>query len=166
MKEALAMSSLSDLPAQTSSGTPSRPPVTRTHWLALPFRLIITAEAVVLFDQAVFAGQFLSGTFAALQTHRENAGIAAIGMLVAGIAAVPLHWVKPGVLWEPLACLGIFGLIALQITLGFNHVLTIHIPLGVTIITLAVFLALHAWRPLPSPQRGTGTPSPSTEDRA
>ncbi len=155
-------------PELTSHETPGTSSVTlpqNKRWLALPFRLIITAEAVLLFGQSVFAGQFLSGTFEALRTHRENANIAAIVMLVAGVAAVPLRWAKRGVLWEPLACLGLFGLIALQIALGEDHVFAIHVPLGVTIIVLAVLFAIYAWRPLPSAQRVVRTRSPASEDR-
>ncbi|GAA4995990.1 hypothetical protein GCM10023317_25410 [Actinopolymorpha pittospori] len=117
------------------------------HW---PFRIVISVAALLLFDQAVFAGQFLSGTFGSLQTHRANATTAAFAVLAAGACAVLLRWPGRGPLWPCLACLGLFGLIALQIALGFARVLTIHIPLGVSIIALAVGLAIWAWRYGPS----------------
>jgi hypothetical protein len=40
----------------------------------------MTLAALMLFDQAVFAGQFLSGTFGAVHTHRENATYAGIAV--------------------------------------------------------------------------------------
>ena len=49
--------------------------------------------------------------------------------------------------------LGLFGLIALQIMLGFARVLTVHVPLGVAIILLAVLLVIWAWRPHHGPGR-------------
>jgi hypothetical protein len=149
MKGAFNMHHAPELTSHEPPGTPSSTLAPNTRWLAFPFRFIITAEAALIFAQSVFAGQFLSGTIEALSIHRENADIAAIVMLAAGLAAVPLRWVKRGVLWEPFACLGLFGLIALQITLGKEHVLAIHIPLGVTIIVLVVLFAIYAWRPLP-----------------
>jgi hypothetical protein len=116
-------------------------------WMYWPFRIMVSAAAVLLFNQAVFAGQFLSGTFGALHTHRENATAAGIVVLAAALAAVPIRWPGRGPSWPILACLGLFGLIALQIMLGFARVLTVHVPLGVAIIVLAVLLVIWAWRP-------------------
>ncbi|MFI5913215.1 hypothetical protein [Dactylosporangium sp. NPDC051541] len=112
-----------------------------------PFRIAMSTTAVMLFDQAVFAGQFLAGTFGALHTHRANATYSGIAVLVAAAAAVPLRWPGRGPLWPVLACLGLFGLIALQIVLGFQRLLTVHVPLGVAIIGLAAGLAVWSWRP-------------------
>lgn len=119
----------------------------RTPWAYWPFRLVVTAATVLLVDQPVYAGQFLSGTFSALHTHRENATAAGIAVLVAALAAVPIRRPGRGPLWPVFACLGLFALIGGQIALGFLRLLTIHIPLGVTIIALAVLLTVWAWRP-------------------
>ena len=116
-------------------------------WVFWPFRVMVSAAAVLLFNQAVFAGQFLSGTFGALHTHRDNATAAGIAVLAAALAAVPIRWPGRGPRWPILACLGLFGLIALQIMLGFARALTVHVPLGVAIIVLAVLLVSWAWRP-------------------
>lgn len=116
-------------------------------WVYLPFRVLVSAAGVLLFNQAVFAGQFLSGTFGALHTHRENATIAGIVVLGAALAAVLIRWPGRGPIWPIFACLGLFGLVALQIVLGFARVLTVHVPLGVSIIVLAVLLVIWAWRP-------------------
>jgi len=121
------------------------------RWTHLPFRVVITAAAVLLFDQAVFAGQFLAGTFGALHTHRENATVAGLTVLGAAVAAVPVRWPGKGPIWPVFACLGLFGLIALQIVLGFARVLAVHVPLGVSIILLVTLLAVRAWRLHPSP---------------
>jgi hypothetical protein len=120
-------------------------------WAHLPFRIVITAAAVLLFDQAVFAGQFLAGTFGSLHTHRENATVAGIVVLGAALAAVPVRWPGKGPIWPMFACLGLFGLIALQIALGFARILAVHVPLGVSIILLTTLLAVRAWRPYPPP---------------
>jgi hypothetical protein len=129
--------------AKPDNAVPHRP----ARWTRWPFRIAMTVAAVLLFNQAVFAGQFLSGTFGALQTHRENATAAGIAVLIAGVAAIPIRWPGGGPAWPSLACLGLFALIALQIAMGFARVLTVHIPLGVSIILLAVLLLIWAWRP-------------------
>jgi heme A synthase len=109
----------------------------------------MSVAGVLLFDQAVFAGQFLSGTFGALHTHRENATFAGITVALASVAAIPIRWPGRGPLWPVFACLGLFGLVAVQIALGFGRVLAIHIPLGVSIIVLASWLVYWAWRAEP-----------------
>ncbi|MEU7875638.1 hypothetical protein [Dactylosporangium sp. NPDC049140] len=118
-----------------------------------PFRVAMSTAAVMLFDQAVFAGQFLAGTFGALPTHRANATYSGIAVLVAAAAGVLVRWPGRGPLWPALACLGLFGLIALQIVVGFARMLTVHVPLGVSIIGLAAALAVWSWRPTENAER-------------
>ena len=64
--------------AADRSGAPPRWP----RWL---FRGASVVTVVMLFDQAVFAGQFLAGSYGGLLTHRENATFA-------GIAEARLTW--------------------------------------------------------------------------
>ena len=96
-------------------------------------------------------------SYPSLATHRENATVAGIAVLVAAVAAVPIRWPGRGPLWPMLASLGLFALIGGQIALGFLRLLTIHIPLGVAIIVLAVLLAVWAWRPHPPLPQATVT---------
>ncbi|MGN8026694.1 hypothetical protein [Microbacterium sp. 22242] len=126
-------------------------------WTRWPFRLASTVAAVLLGDQAVFAGQFLAGSYPALLTHRENATYAGIAVLVALAAAVLIRWPGRGPWWPAAATLGLFGLIALQIVLGFARAVALHVPLGVGIIVLAVGLTLWSWRNPPRPGSGAET---------
>lgn len=99
----------------------------------------------MLFNQAVFAGQFLDGAFPQLLVHRENATYAGIVVIVSAIAAVLQRWPGGGPWWPIVASAGIFGLIAVQIVLGFARVISIHVPLGVATIMIAAGLAVWAW---------------------
>ena len=114
-------------------------------WPKWVFRITSTAAAIMLFNQAVFAGQFLDGAFPQLLVHRENATYAGIVVIVSAIAAVLQRWPGRGPWWPIVASVGIFGLIAVQIVLGFARVISIHIPLGVATIMLAAGLAVWAW---------------------
>src|SRR4051794_32858020 len=96
---------------------------TRRRWPRWLFRVTSTVAVVMLFDQAVFAGQFLDGEYSALHLHRENATFAGIAVLASGVAAVVLRWPGGGPWWPIVASVGIFGLIAVQITLGFARVI-------------------------------------------
>jgi hypothetical protein len=128
----------------TADATTGRPPAPR--WPHLVFRITSTVATVMLFDQAVFAGQFLSGDYDSLHVHRENATFAGIAVLVSAVAAVLLRWPGRGPWWPILGCVGLFGLIGIQIVLGFARAISVHIPLGVTIILLATGLTVWAWR--------------------
>lgn len=121
-------------------------------WPWTVFRICCTISAVLIFNQAVFAGQFLGGSFGALHTHRENATVAGIAVLVTAVAALLVRLLGGGPAWPALASLGLFGLIAAQIMLGFARVLTVHIPLGVVIIALTVMLTRWSWRTRPVTQ--------------
>lgn len=126
-----------EAPSQTSA-----PPA----WPRWVFRVTSLVAAVMLFDQAVFAGQFLAGSYGALHTHRENATYAGICVLVSTVAAVLVRVPGRGSWWPTIANVGIFGLVALQIVLGFARAIAVHVPLGVATILLAVFVAIWAWR--------------------
>ncbi|HEV7962395.1 MAG TPA: hypothetical protein VGP57_07650 [Actinoplanes sp.] len=128
-------------------------------WAAL--RICSTATAVLMFNQAVFAGQFLAGSFGALHTHRVNATAAGIAVLVTGVAALLVRLLGGGPWWPAYACLGLFGLVAAQIAVGFARVLAIHVPLGVTIIALTLLLTGWSWRASPRPAAAAGGDDPS-----
>jgi hypothetical protein len=115
-------------------------------WPRWVFRGTSLVAAVMLLDQAVFAGQFLAGDYDALDTHRENATFAGISVLVSLVAAVLVRVPGRGSWWPAIANLGIFGLVALQIVLGFARAIAVHVPLGVATILLAVVVAIRAWR--------------------
>lgn len=118
----------------------------RDRWPWWLMRTFTTLAAVLLFWQAIFAGQFLSGTYPAQHWHRENATVAGITVLVTAVTAAVLRWRGGGPWWPVAAYLGLFGLIAAQIALGFARLLAVHIPLGVTIIAIAVSVCLWSWR--------------------
>lgn len=142
---------MSDLPTGTARPTGRAEPIARTEagrpaWPRWVLRVTSLLAAIMLFDQAVFAGQFLSGVYPMLHVHRENATYAGISVLIAAAAAVLLRWPGRGAWWPIVAYLALFGLVALQIALGFAAGLAIHIPLGVSIILAAAALAVRAWR--------------------
>jgi hypothetical protein len=138
------------------------------RWAYLPFRISVTIATLMLFDQAIFAGQFLSGTFGALQTHRDNATVAGLTVLFVAGCAVLIRRPGRGPIWPVFASLGLFALIALPIALGFARALPVHIPLGVSIIILAVLLTLWAWRARPPrpPASESGDCASAADDAA
>ncbi len=120
--------------------------MTRERWVWWPLRVCATLAATLICLQPVFAGQFLAGTYEALRVHRENATVAGIAVAVTALSAVPLWRPGRGPWWPIVAFLGLFALIGLQIALGFQRAVAIHVPLGLAIVALAVRLAIWTWQ--------------------
>jgi len=133
----------------------------RTHGAWITFRILSTITAVLVFDQAVFAGQFLAGSFGALHTHRDNATYSGLAALASALAGLVARWRGGGPWWPAVACAGLFALIAAQIAVGFARLLTVHIPLGVAIIALTVAICVRAWR---TPQHRPSTTGRDTTE--
>jgi hypothetical protein len=118
-----------------------------TPWAVWSLRILVLAETVLLLNQAVFAGQFLSGDFPALGWHARNADAAGAVALLQLVAAVLLRRSGGGPAWPIWACAGLLVGIAGQVGLGYAKVLSLHVPLGVTVTAGTVGLAIWAWLP-------------------
>jgi len=116
------------------------------RWAVWAFRILITAAAVLLFNQAVLAGQFMSGTFEALEFHAFGATISEV---VVALAIVPAGWARfrrryP--LWPAVVTALLFVAINVQQFAGEERILTVHVPLGVSIIVVVSGFTVWAWR--------------------
>ena len=121
-------------------------PTRSAHWAVWAFRLLITVAAVVLFNQAVTAGQFMSGTFGSLSIHRLGASIAEGVVLLAAIAAVVARF-RADFRWWPAGVTALlFVAIQGQEFAGEQRALSVHVPLGVSIIVAVSGLTVWAWR--------------------
>ena len=115
-------------------------------WTVWLLRGSATIHALAAFGQAVLAGRFLSGDYAMLGLHADNASLVGLSGFALLIAAI-LHWRRgggPGRL--PLACLALSAAEVTQIVLGYGRVLGVHVPLGVAIIATATAVLVWAWR--------------------
>jgi hypothetical protein len=96
--------------------------------------------------QPVLAGQYLSGHFDALSLH------AMIGEAIAWIAliqalAAAICWFNGSLhLWALAAFFSIFALDGLQIHVGHTKSLSIHIPLGASLLTISFATTVWLWR--------------------
>lgn len=97
--------------------------------------------------QPMLAGAYLSGEVDAIDLHRRNALTVIFSLAAAMIVAAALNW-RPGGGrgWPAIAALGLLGAEILQIVLGFERQLAVHIPLGVTIVTLSVLFTIAVLR--------------------
>jgi heme A synthase len=120
---------------------------TAKPWVRWGLRAATTLVALDAYAQAVLAGRFLSGDVGMLLGHRYNGTDGVVALSVVLIVMTVIAW-RSGQVSGHLVALSVVltGLVVLQVAMGFNRVLGVHIPLGVGIIALATVLAVWAWR--------------------
>jgi hypothetical protein len=122
-------------PVQSAEPTRPADPSRATRVL----RSVVTLEAVLVFVQAALAGQFLSGNAAALAWHERNAELIQLLSLVQLVAAI-VAWRRGGPAWAvPVSALLLLA-VGIQVGVGYNRELAIHVPLGVAILGSSVWL--------------------------
>ncbi|NUR87829.1 MAG: hypothetical protein HOY71_27410 [Nonomuraea sp.] len=108
------------------------------------FRAVATLNVLAVLVQAVSAGMLLSG--GGTQMHGQGAfAVHALG-LIQLIVAVLLWRPARGPGWPALASLGVLLLGFVQSALGGSGVVQAHVPLGMAIFGLSVWLMLWSFR--------------------
>lgn len=125
---------------------PAITPPRKRRWPTGLFRLTTTAAAVLAFNQAVYAGQFLSGSYGALRLHRDGSTYTMAVIAATVVAAVLWRTVGRGPTWPIPATIALAALTALQTFLGYRLVIAVHIPLGVAVILLLAAVTVAGWR--------------------
>lgn len=119
---------------------------------ARPLRAVAAVYAGLVFLQAAFAGQSLSGNTAALALHEVNGTEILTWVALVQFVLAVLVW-RPGrgPAWPALLTGLLVPLGILQIGLGFSRQLALHVPLGVAMfgLSLAVLLGTRGLRPTP-----------------
>lgn len=108
------------------------------------FKILIAISAVAVLVQAVTAGQVLGGAMSSAG-HAAGAGAVHLSQVLAFIAAI-LVW-KPGrgPGWLPVAAGVVMVLGFAQSAIG-SGLTSLHVPLGMLLFGLTVWLSLWAWR--------------------
>ena len=131
---------------EAKKGLPDNRSTGSARWAVRGYRVLITMAAVVLFNQSLQAGEFMSGRYEFLEFHRLGATVAEFVVLFAAIAAGVARYRGRYPLW-PAGVTGLlFVAIQLQEWAGEERVLSVHVPLGVSIIVTAIGLTVWAWR--------------------
>lgn len=128
------------MPADTEV-TPSGPRVTLTV-----LRIMAVLHGLSVLAQPVLAGSYLSGDVDALAIHSINGNLASGFGLLQLIAAIVFVWKGRGRQWAIWTSLGIALAEQLQVGFGYEGVLSVHIPLGVSIVSMQILLAVWLFR--------------------
>lgn len=117
------------------------------HVHALIFRLLSWLVVLTYLGQAVLAGQFLSGTYAALRMHQYGATVSDVLLFLGVVVGALLRWRAKGRSWAFWSSLGLLVVNQVQNGAGAARMVSLHIPLGVAMLAVAVVVALAASRP-------------------
>jgi hypothetical protein len=120
------------------------------RWPLPLLRISLTVTALLMFGQAVLAGQFMGGQSGAFAWHREMATVAGIALMVSIVAAILARTLGQAPRWPIWAATGLLVLMSLLAFAGFRSLTALHVPLAVVTILLAAALAAWAWRYQPA----------------
>jgi hypothetical protein len=109
-------------------------------------RISAALHGLAVLAQPVLAGAYLSGDVDALVFHAINADTAAAFGVFQLIAAIVFVWKGRGRPWAIWATLGIVLAEQVQIPIGLEGVLAVHIPLGVSIVSMQILLTVWLFR--------------------
>lgn len=125
-------------------------------------RMVAVLHALCLLAQPILAGLFLSGHDSLIDAHANNASVVVgLALVQAVLCAQALRkkLIPPLILAEALGLLLCEGV---QMAMGYQHSLWLHIPLG-TVLLAATAVLLAQLRPssVPGPG-GSTTTNPAT----
>jgi hypothetical protein len=110
-------------------------------------RAVLTVHLLAVLAQPVLAGRYLTGDVGAIGWHATIGSALAAVALVVVAAALGYVLVRRGSWWLLAVAVLLFLADGVQIGMGYDRVLEIHIPLGVAIVVGSVLLAAWAWSP-------------------
>ncbi|NRQ40117.1 hypothetical protein HII36_51085 [Nonomuraea sp. NN258] len=108
------------------------------------FKGVAALSMASVLVQAVTAGQLMSGSGAGI--HGAGAGAVHVLGLLQLVAAVLVWRPGRGAGWPALVALAVLLLGFVQSMLGGSGAITGHVPLGMAIFGLNVWLVVWAWR--------------------
>lgn len=109
-------------------------------------QVVVAVHLLAVLAQPVLAGLYLGGDVDAVAVHAAvGSGLAAVSMLMVVVALLHAVVVR-GRWWLPVAATVLFVVEGLQIGMGYERTLELHVPLGVAIVLAAVALAVAVRR--------------------
>ncbi|SEL90922.1 hypothetical protein [Streptacidiphilus jiangxiensis] len=121
----------------------------RPRWPLVTLRVTAALVALLALAQPVLAGGFLQGIYPLLDAHMMAAMILATAVLLSVVAALLVWRVGGGPSSFALRYFVLLVLCVAQISLGFERVLILHIPLGVGIFVMAEKFVAEVFRSKP-----------------
>jgi hypothetical protein len=137
--------------------TPPPPPAAQGPRATLQvLRVVAVLHALAFLGQPVFAGGYLMGDVDALALHTANAFVVTALDVVQLVCAIVFFWKGRGRAWPIWASLAIAVAVEVQVGMGFERLLVVHLPLGVSLVVGQILVTVWLFRAaaaMPRPPR-------------
>ncbi|MGW4384527.1 hypothetical protein [Kitasatospora sp. NPDC004531] len=116
------------------------------RWPLLALRITASLIALLALLMPILAGGFLQGYYPLLDAHMQ-AGLTLGGACLLATLAGVLAWKLSGTPGRAAIQYGVLSVVSIvQLAVGFQRVLLLHVPLGVGIFVLAEKFAIDAFK--------------------
>lgn len=123
-------------------------------------RVAAALHSLAFLGQPVFAGGYLMGDVDALALHGINAIVITAFDVIQLICAIVFFWKGRGQAWPIWASLAIALLVEVQVGMGFERLLVVHLPLGVSLTVGQILTTVWLFR------AAAATPRPRRDRRS
>lgn len=114
---------------------------TATLWV---FRLLALPQAALFVLQPISIGSFLEGSWTAFDLHSIVGGVLVLPTMATTLVGLLLAVLARRV-WLGLGAIALGVLTTAQVGIGHAGVVSVHVPLGVALVGLAVWLSAWSW---------------------
>lgn len=121
----------------------ARPSAARTATL-WAFRFVALIQAISFVLQPVSIGSFLQGSWAAYDLHQAVGGTLVICTAITGAVGLLLAILARRV-WLGIGVVALCVLTTAQVAFGATGTLSVHVPLGVALVAVAVWMSAWSW---------------------
>jgi hypothetical protein len=151
------MTTHADAVTEVTAGTPPADRGPRATLQVL--RVVAVLHSLAFLAQPVFAGGYLMGDVDSLTLHDINAFVVTGFDVIQLGCAVAYVWKGRGRAWPLWASLAIALLVEVQVGMGFERLLVVHLPLGVALTVGQILVTVWLFR------AAAATPRPRRERR-
>jgi hypothetical protein len=109
-------------------------------------RIVAVLHSLAFLGQPVFAGGYLMGDVDALALHDVNAFVITGLDVIQLICAVVFFWKGRGRAWPIWASLAIALAVEVQVGMGYERLLVVHLPLGVSLVVGQILTTVWLFR--------------------
>jgi hypothetical protein len=139
------MTAQADATTQVSGGPP--PPMDRGPRVTLQvLRVVAVLHSLAFLAQPVFAGGYLMGDVDALALHHANAFVVTVLDVIQLVCAIVFFWKGRGRAWPVWASVAIALAVEVQVGMGFDRTLVVHLPLGVSLAVGQILTTVWLFR--------------------
>jgi hypothetical protein len=109
-------------------------------------RVVAIMHSLAFLAQPVFAGEYLMGDVDALALHRVNAFVVTVLDVLQLVCAIVFVWKGRGRAWPIWASLALALAVEVQVGMGFERLLLVHLPLGVSLTVGQILTTVWLFR--------------------